>query len=191
MTYAEKLKDPRWQRKKTQVWERDDYTCCACGTKSEQVHAHHTNYTGEPWDAPLKDMVTLCHKCHTHQKEFKRRFLEIASTTRPDVIERLLTLLEGASTLNRNVRPIMISADKQCYFMLMNMEYRLMAGGKKDMDKIRLFHTLICDNPKKNEKPYLPTYSVMSVVEAGNYCNEVERLISENQKQKRKRKAKP
>jgi 5-methylcytosine-specific restriction endonuclease McrA len=33
-TYAEKLADVRWKRKRDEMLRRSNYTCCECGTPS-------------------------------------------------------------------------------------------------------------------------------------------------------------
>jgi hypothetical protein len=65
--YAEKLKDPRWQKLRLQVFERDGWRCRVCDQKDNTLHAHHTYYdnnTEGPWDYPQETIVTLCDTCH-------------------------------------------------------------------------------------------------------------------------------
>lgn len=64
--YAEKLKDPRWQRKRLEVLSSDNFTCTCCGSTDIELHVHHFEYakSGNPWDADLGDMCTLCKDCH-------------------------------------------------------------------------------------------------------------------------------
>lgn len=64
MTYAEKLKDPRWQRKRLEIMERDEWACVNCFAKNKTLHVHHDQYKGEPWDAPSHCLFTLCEDCH-------------------------------------------------------------------------------------------------------------------------------
>lgn len=64
MTYSEKLKDPRWQKKRLQILERDGWACRQCGIETETLHIHHMVYMGEPWEAPDHLLVTLCEDCH-------------------------------------------------------------------------------------------------------------------------------
>lgn len=63
-TYQEKLKDPRWQKKRLQVFERDNWACIKCGGTDVSLHVHHKKYYSEPWDAPMEDLETLCRFCH-------------------------------------------------------------------------------------------------------------------------------
>lgn len=66
MLYAEKLKDPRWQRKRLEVFRRADFACEYCGVKDKPLSAHHTNYRKglAPWDYTLSELLCLCDACH-------------------------------------------------------------------------------------------------------------------------------
>lgn len=73
--YAEKLKDPRWQRKRLEVLSRDNYRCQCCGDDKTELHIHHFRYTGEnPWDAEDSDLSTTCKHCHAAVEDVKRVF---------------------------------------------------------------------------------------------------------------------
>ena len=67
--YADKLRDPRWQKVRLQVFERDDWTCQACGSNEAPLAVHHLYYVAErePWDLPLTAFVTLCEVCHSYE----------------------------------------------------------------------------------------------------------------------------
>ncbi len=79
MKYSEKLKDPRWQRKRLEVMQRDDFTCLVCGDKSTTLNVHHKQYSGNPWDAALDQLETLCEVCHEKRSELNKFFLSIPS----------------------------------------------------------------------------------------------------------------
>jgi hypothetical protein len=65
-TYLEKLKDPRWQKKRLEILERDGWKCMACGDKERTLHIHHVFYLPhkEPWEIPNGLLLTMCEKCH-------------------------------------------------------------------------------------------------------------------------------
>jgi hypothetical protein len=71
MKYSDKLKDPRWQKKRLEVFQRDEFKCVGCGDKETTLHVHHRKYKGEPWDAPMDHLETLCEDCHEWMEEFK------------------------------------------------------------------------------------------------------------------------
>jgi hypothetical protein len=79
MTYSDKLLDPRWQKKRLEVFQRDDFTCKLCGEKTETLHVHHQLYERgyEPWDYPLSILETYCHFCHSIVEYFKKSEPEV------------------------------------------------------------------------------------------------------------------
>lgn len=64
MTYSEKLKDPRWQKKRLKILERDEFACTMCGDDTTELHVHHKKYNGEPWEAIDSELITVCKSCH-------------------------------------------------------------------------------------------------------------------------------
>lgn len=63
--YSEKLKDPRWQRKRLEVMQRDNFTCCDCNASDKELHVHHCFYSkGDPWETRETLLMTLCWQCH-------------------------------------------------------------------------------------------------------------------------------
>jgi hypothetical protein len=72
-SYSEKLKDPRWQKKRLEILERDQWMCRRCCDKTETLHVHHTQYRSEPWDVPSEFLLTLCKECHDRVEEYKSK----------------------------------------------------------------------------------------------------------------------
>ena len=69
MKYIDKLKDPRWQRKRLEILQRDDFACHSCGDKNNTLHVHHKIYYKgiEPWDYESHILITLCADCHKRE----------------------------------------------------------------------------------------------------------------------------
>lgn len=68
LSYADKLKDPRWQQMRLRVFERDNWKCRWCGKSEKTLHAHHAVYhplADGPWDYDERTIVTLCCECHS------------------------------------------------------------------------------------------------------------------------------
>ena len=64
-SYGEKLKDPRWQKKRLEILQRDNFTCRACESDTDTLHVHHVKYTSnDPWNELGENLVTLCDECH-------------------------------------------------------------------------------------------------------------------------------
>ena len=76
-SYLEKLKDPRWQKKRLEILERDSWCCQKCFDCDSTLHVHHRVYFNnkDPWDIDNEFLVTLCKDCHTEESEtFKQVF---------------------------------------------------------------------------------------------------------------------
>lgn len=79
MTYAEKLKDPRWQKKRLEILNRDNFTCqsAGCYETTKTLHVHHLDYIPEsegPWDYPDYYLMTLCEDCHREITELRPEY---------------------------------------------------------------------------------------------------------------------
>lgn len=74
MKYSDKLKDPRWQKKRLEILQRDDFSCRKCSDMSSTLHIHHKYYTKdvEPWDYKDDCFITLCDTCHLLIEAFKK-----------------------------------------------------------------------------------------------------------------------
>lgn len=68
MTYLEKLKDPRWQKKRLEVLQYYNFICDQCGDDKTELHVHHRAYIKgrEPWDYPLEMFRSVCKPCHAN-----------------------------------------------------------------------------------------------------------------------------
>jgi len=71
-TYFEKLKDPRWQRKRLEIMKRDGFCCRCCGEDSKTLNVHHKTYRkgAEPWEYEDENFTTLCEPCHLQTHDF-------------------------------------------------------------------------------------------------------------------------
>jgi hypothetical protein len=71
MSYAELLKDPRWQRRRLEVMQLADFSCQSCGSKEKTLHVHHKRYIKgrKPWEYENSELACLCEICHeSHHK---------------------------------------------------------------------------------------------------------------------------
>lgn len=93
-TYSEKLKDPRWQKKRLEVFNRDGFTCKSCESTKKTLHVHHLNYIAgrEPWDYDLEYFITLCEDCHAEVSElrplYEKRVIAAFRMKVPDVFNQ-------------------------------------------------------------------------------------------------------
>jgi len=76
ITYQEKLKNPRWQKKRLEILERDNWTCQICHDDETTLVVHHRCYMPdkEPWDYPDHLLITLCEDCHENEREIRGEY---------------------------------------------------------------------------------------------------------------------
>jgi hypothetical protein len=68
-SYSEKLRDPRWQKKRLQVMEKAGFRCERCGRADRTLDVHHGFYARglDPWDYPDDTLWCLCsEECHPY-----------------------------------------------------------------------------------------------------------------------------
>jgi hypothetical protein len=96
MTYTEKLRDPRWQKKRLEVMERDKWCCQSCRCNDRNLQVHHLFYAKkDPWDYPDEAYQTLCDLCHKERQSLVDSGIErlrvllgrVDTYLIPDVIE--------------------------------------------------------------------------------------------------------
>lgn len=64
--YSQKLLDPKWQKLRLLTLDRDKFTCQLCQDDQSSLSVHHLRYakSGDPWDTPMDQLVTVCQDCH-------------------------------------------------------------------------------------------------------------------------------
>lgn len=69
--YIDKLKDPRWQKKRLEVMQRDKFECQRCGDTESTLNIHHKYYEKgkEPWEYESESLITLCESCHEIERD--------------------------------------------------------------------------------------------------------------------------
>lgn len=97
--YFKKLQDPRWQKKRLEIMERDKFKCVICGDDKTELQVHHTGYEkGDPWDTRQDWLATVCSDCHgklTVCKELIKSLLTPKYEDLQQLVDclRLLTLI--------------------------------------------------------------------------------------------------
>jgi len=98
--YYQKLKDPRWQKKRLEVFERDGFACSFCQNDETELQAHHLSYEfgKDPWDYPEEELMTLCKDCHRQisggQKLAKKAIQSATDIDLPHLIHNLVLEVE-------------------------------------------------------------------------------------------------
>lgn len=73
-TYQQKLKSPKWQKKRLEIMQRDNFYCQNCGNNDSILNVHHKKYVfgKEIWDYDNDDLITVCEYCHSEITELKK-----------------------------------------------------------------------------------------------------------------------
>ena len=90
--YSEEYKDPRWQKKRLKIFNRDKFTCQECGDNSNTLHVHHKQYKDgkKVWEYPMIDLVTLCETCH--------------KLKHPTLMDKIKVLIKDIGTYHRQIQ---------------------------------------------------------------------------------------
>lgn len=91
-TYSEKLRDPRWQKKRLEVLQEHDFMCDLCLDTTTELQVHHISYekNKEPWEYDNSSLDVYCKHCHYLTELLKLDNVKILSTCK---IEGLISLL--------------------------------------------------------------------------------------------------
>ena len=73
LTYQQQLLDPRWQRKRLEIMQRDTWTCRDCDSRTKQLTVHHCIYlrTCYLWEYADELLMTVCWNCHQTRQRFE------------------------------------------------------------------------------------------------------------------------
>jgi len=71
--YYQKLRDPRWQKKRLEILAAAGWKCQCCNDAEKTLNVHHLVYKkGEPWDIPNDHLEALCENCHERRESFNK-----------------------------------------------------------------------------------------------------------------------
>lgn len=100
-TYAEKLRDPRWQRRRLEIMQRDEFRCRHCDSEADTLNVHHTVYARgrDPWDYDGVHLLTLCEGCHEAAETVRNRLLALVGVSGPEGQRFVLEVAQAALAL--------------------------------------------------------------------------------------------
>ena len=67
-------KDPRWQKKRLEIFNRDKFTCQFCQSKTNTLAIHHLEYHDnlKPWEYKDEELLSVCEDCHKKETEDRK-----------------------------------------------------------------------------------------------------------------------
>lgn len=116
-TYREMLRDPRWQKKRLEIMQRDGFACRACSATHKTLNVHHTiyrEYGTPPWEYESRVLVTFCEECHKEEEKWKAQ-----------CDESIVETFRSAGATNSDLD------------LISNLIYSMVMEEKKDGDSIR------------------------------------------------------
>lgn len=99
LSYSEKLKDPRWQRKRLERLQESEFSCDCCLSEDKTLHVHHKFYkkNAEPWEYENHELEVLCEDCHDYRHWILDQLKTMISDLPLDEMEATLGYLQGKS----------------------------------------------------------------------------------------------
>ena len=86
--FLDKYKDPRWQKRRLEILEMDNFTCQMCESTEKTLHVHHQyyEYGKDPWDYPHKSLWTFCEDCHKKAESSRKDLKELVAKAQQEVV---------------------------------------------------------------------------------------------------------
>jgi hypothetical protein len=102
--YVAMLKDPRWQKKRLEIMQRDNFTCQHCGCTDKSLQVHHLWYSSlkKPWEYNDESLITLCEHCHELETEYNGElYSSFCDFTLTGILTELRRRSNNTSSLSR------------------------------------------------------------------------------------------
>lgn len=112
MNYGELLRDPRWQRRRLEILERDGWRCRHCCEDKRELQVHHKRYgAGAPWEVPPEWLVTLCDLCHARVTEMRKQLNEIVSGMTAEQVMGVIAMVYASDACGGPVPVVQVIAE--------------------------------------------------------------------------------
>lgn len=97
-TYSDKLKSPRWQKKRLEILNLRSFKCELCGCEEKELHVHHRFYLKgrEVWQYDNDVFQVLCCDCHEKEHKSKDKIIEVI----PERYKELINNIEKFRDIN-------------------------------------------------------------------------------------------
>lgn len=151
MDYKEQIKSPRWQKRRLEIMQNDNFTCQLCGDTDSMLNVHHLSYHKDRniWEYEDWELITLCENRHTEEHSSMDDIInEIES-----IKSRGVTMREILSALNSIDVHLYLGHD-DCIYNLVGEDSAM--GRENDIkmlyERRKLFKKPHFDNIKQERK---------------------------------------
>ncbi len=102
-TYGELLRDPRWQKCRLRVLERDGFACTECHDGKSELHVHHRYYAKgkAPWEYEDGALVTVCDTCHERAEEARKSLIRTGGLLALGQTMQVVGFAEGVAAMEK------------------------------------------------------------------------------------------
>lgn len=103
MNFKKQIKSPKWQKRRLEILNRDNFTCQSCGSTDETLHVHHIKYNKDKmyWEYPDDLLITLCEECHSTEHLCQTDFLKMEIENFKDMGFTYIEICGMLSTLRK------------------------------------------------------------------------------------------
>jgi len=98
MDYKEQISHPKWQKKRLEILERDEFKCRYCNNSNSSLHVHHLVYhkNKKIWEYENNLLITYCKDCHNRWHNIKENINSYLAVDL-DKLEEIATLLDSVN----------------------------------------------------------------------------------------------
>lgn len=93
------MKSPKWQKRRLEIMNRDNFTCQLCGDKDTMLNVHHLCYHNDKniWEYDDWEMITLCENCHKEEHSSQASILDYIESikSRGVTMSEIYSILEA------------------------------------------------------------------------------------------------
>jgi len=89
--YTDKLKNPKWQKKRLEILNLHGFKCEKCGCEDKELHVHHRFYLKgrEVWQYDNDVFQVLCCDCHEKEHSKEKEVNEVIPEKYKNLIDRI------------------------------------------------------------------------------------------------------
>ena len=104
--WATQFRDSRWQQKRLEIMQRDEWMCQSCYNSGEGVtlNVHHTYYEKgrAPWEYEDDSLITLCEPCHKCVTDATRSISRSIGRISPDHLDAITSIIDAICKTAKN-----------------------------------------------------------------------------------------
>ena len=110
-------KDPRWQKRRLEIMERDEFSCVNCGDTKKTLQVHHKLYRKDqkPWEYEDDALETLCQTCHDKATIDTRELKEVMISLDSSAIRVVVGYAKGLVAIKNGFDYVFPSVEISSY----------------------------------------------------------------------------